>query len=289
MSLEYSGIPYFPLTANFFEEGVPELLEAKFGIRASYILIRLLSKIYKEGYYIVWGKEQCIIFLRKFGGEVNEEIMNGIIELLVEKEFFDKESYEKSGVLTSIGIQKVWMEATVRRKRDPAKMLYLLIPVTESKSKKGKRKGELSEENADILPTQPELNSENACNFRQTKLNKTKQEKTKQEETKASSSEEEEGMEGGGKSETPFVIPEYAYNTTTHNLNGLMDCLERHKITDPKERQTILRLSDYGRKGTTVWRLFPNTNWSKIEAPGRYIIAALSGRRGKETSKHLLI
>ena len=41
-----------PLTSNFFEEDVPELLEAKFGIKASYLLIRLLSKIYKEGYYI---------------------------------------------------------------------------------------------------------------------------------------------------------------------------------------------------------------------------------------------
>ena len=45
MSLEYTGIPYFPLTSNFFEEDVPELLEAKFGIKASYLLIRLLSKI----------------------------------------------------------------------------------------------------------------------------------------------------------------------------------------------------------------------------------------------------
>ena len=52
MSLEYTGIPYFPLTSNFFEEDVPELLEAKFGIKASYLLNRLLSKIYKEGYYI---------------------------------------------------------------------------------------------------------------------------------------------------------------------------------------------------------------------------------------------
>lgn len=37
MSLEYTGIPYFPLTSNFFEEDVPELLEAKFGIKASYL------------------------------------------------------------------------------------------------------------------------------------------------------------------------------------------------------------------------------------------------------------
>ncbi|EDO14267.1 hypothetical protein BACOVA_00020 [Bacteroides ovatus ATCC 8483] len=39
-----------------------ELLEAKFGVLASYIVMRLLCKIYKEGYYISWGKEQNLIF-----------------------------------------------------------------------------------------------------------------------------------------------------------------------------------------------------------------------------------
>lgn len=271
MSLEYMGIPYFPVTSNFFEEDVPELLEAKFGIRASYLLIRLLSKIYKDGYYITWGKEQCVIFLRKVGGEVTEENMNRIIDLLLDKGFFDKESYEKFGVLTSESIQKVWMEATFRRKRDSSKMPYLLIPITESKTRKCKQKVKPSEENADNLPFQEELNPENDCNFEQSKLNKTKQEKTKE-----SSSEKEEDERGREMSDVPFVIPGYAYNTATHNINGLIESLSRYKVTDSGELKSIFRLSDYGRKGTQVWKLFANTSWSKIEAPGRYIIAALT-------------
>ena len=50
---------------------------------------------------------------------------------------------------------------------------------------------------------------------------------------------------------------------------------------DLKEMQSILRLSDYGKKGTSVWKLLSNTNWNKIEAPGRYIIAALTAGRRK--------
>ena len=50
MSMINKGIPYFPISANFFEEEVMELVEAKFGILASYIVLRLLCKIYKEGY-----------------------------------------------------------------------------------------------------------------------------------------------------------------------------------------------------------------------------------------------
>ena len=68
MNMINKGIPYFPTPANFFDEEVMELLEAKFGVLASYIVMRLLCKIYKEGYYISWGKEQNLIFVRKVGG-----------------------------------------------------------------------------------------------------------------------------------------------------------------------------------------------------------------------------
>ena len=122
MSMINKGIPYFPTPANFFDEEIMELLEAKFGILSSYIVMRLLCKIYKEGYYISWGKEQSLIFVRKVGGGIKEEVMEKIIELLLEKEFFNKDIYEKYGVLTSEQIQKVWLEATVRRKIDFSKL-----------------------------------------------------------------------------------------------------------------------------------------------------------------------
>ena len=48
MNMINKGIPYFPTPANFFDEEVMELLEAKFGVLASYIVMRLLCKIYKE-------------------------------------------------------------------------------------------------------------------------------------------------------------------------------------------------------------------------------------------------
>lgn len=259
--MNYSGIPYFPVNANFFEEDVLELLEAQFGIRASYIVMRLLCKIYKEGYHIPWGKEQSLIFIRKIGGEINEETMDRIVELLLEKGFFHKKSYEEYSILTSEQIQKVWLEATVRRKRDFSKLPYLLT-MADNPQGNGKQKEDTSKENADHLPTQGELNLENEDNSEQTKLNKTK-----------ALTEEE------GTSHPSFEIPEYAYNKDTHNIAGLIESLEHYKVTDPKEQQTILKLTDYGRKGTQVWKLFPNTNWAKIGAPGKYIIAVLANER----------
>lgn len=91
MNMINKGIPYFPTPANFFDEEVMELLEAKFGVLASYIVMRLLCKIYKEGYYISWGKEQNLIFVRKVGGGIKEDMMEKIVDLLLEKGFFHKE------------------------------------------------------------------------------------------------------------------------------------------------------------------------------------------------------
>lgn len=170
MSMINKGIPYFPISANFFEEEVMELVEAKFGILASYIVLRLLCKIYKEGYYISWGKEQNLIFARKIGEGIKEDMIEKIVELLLEKEFFHKETYDQYGVLTSEQIQKVWMEATVRRKIDYSQLPYLLAP----KEKNGRQKGGLNKENVDILQTQVKVSPENDDIFRQTKLNQTK-------------------------------------------------------------------------------------------------------------------
>lgn len=258
MSMSGNGIPYFPVYSIFFEREEIELLEAKFGIRASYVVMRLLCKIYKEGYYVSWGKEQSIIFLRKIGGEVNQETMEQIVSLLLEKGFFDKKSYEKYSILTSEEIQKVWMEATVRRKRDFSALPYLL----NVKPEEGKQKESSTKQNADHSSTQSKLSPENADISGQSKLNNTKL-----------LSEEEDN------NETSFEIPAYAHNHATHNVDGLLDSLDRHKVIDTKERQTILQLSDYGRKGTQIWKLFSSTNWSKIGAPGKYIIAVLTAKR----------
>ena len=211
MNMINKGIPYFPTPANFFDEEVMELLEAKFGVLASYMVMRLLCKIYKEGYYISWGKEQNLIFVRKVGGGIKEDMMEKIVDLLLEKGFFHKETYEKHGILTSEQIQGVWFEATTRRKIDFSQLPYLL----ETKQRKRIHKDELNKENANIFPTQEEVSSENADISRQTKLK----------ETKLNTEEEE-------ISNASFEIPEYAYNQATHNMNGLIESLEHHKVTN---------------------------------------------------------
>lgn len=79
MATEYSGINYFPIQTTFFEGNTQELLEAKYGIKGSYLVMQLLCKIYKDGYYLQWGEEQNMIFAHKLGREFAPEEVSDMV------------------------------------------------------------------------------------------------------------------------------------------------------------------------------------------------------------------
>ncbi|MCS2441840.1 hypothetical protein NXX09_15090 [Bacteroides uniformis] len=60
--------------------------------------------------------------------------------------------------------------------------------------------------------------------------------------------------------------------------------LEKLYITDREEIRKILKLSDYGRLGNYVWKIFNGTNWSKVNSKGGYIISVI-GKREAEYGK----
>ena len=270
MATEYYGINYFPLLTGFFHCDPIELITAIHGVKGPHAVIMLLCKIYTDGYYIHWGEDQCMIFARKLGPEYDKKTVEEIVNLLIEKRFFDKESYEKHGVLTSVEIQKVWLEATSRRKKDLTKLPYMLTEGANSKNVC--KTGSSTTENVDKLPTQMELNLENADNFRQSKVKQSKAEKSKELPPSDPPNGEKEEEEDTSLLPPP---PEYALNEKTHNYSGLLESLRLHNVKDKTEIKAILRLSDYGRKGTEIWRILAKTNWSRIEAPGKYILKIL--------------
>ncbi|WP_431441851.1 DUF4373 domain-containing protein [Bacteroides hominis] len=304
MATIYDGINYFPVGVNFMEENAMEVIEAKYGIKGPAIVLKLLCKIYKEGYFIRWDEEQCLIFANKAGREVQVAEVQGIIEILFIKGIMDRNSYLENGILTSENIQKVWMEATKRRKRELSELPYLMVKTEKENDKPEKESGK-----PDNASTQQEIerpkplkegkvavgtgdvtvslgnvvhdvavNAKNACNSGQSKVKKSRAKENKE----LPPSAPPEGKEEERKEDSASLpIPGYAFNTMTHNYPGLTDTLKRLGINEVSEVNAILRLSDYGRKGTTVWRLIANTCWSDIGAKGRYLIAALNKAKRK--------
>ena len=292
MAIAYDGINYFPMGVNFMEENAMEVIEAKYGIKGSAIVLKLLCKIYKEGYFIRWDEEQCLIFANKAGREVQAAEVQGIIEILFIKGILDRNSYLENGILTSESIQKVWLEATKRRKRELSELPYLMVRPEKESGKpdnastqqeierpKPLKEGKVAVSTGDVAVSPGNVvhdvavNAKNACNSGQSKVKKSRAKENKE----LPPSAPPEGKEEERKEDSASLpIPGYAFNTMTHNYPGLMDTLKRLSITDTGEVNSILRLSDYGRKGTTVWRLIANTCWSDIGAKGRYLIAALN-------------
>ena len=292
MATTYDGINYFPIGVNFMEENAMEVIEAKYGIKGPAIVLKLLCKIYKEGYFIRWDEEQCLIFANKAGREVQAAEVQGIIEILFIKGIMNRNSYLENGILTSESIQKVWLEATKRRKRELSELPYLMVRPEKESGKpdnastqqeierpKPLKEGKVAIGTGDVAVSPGNVvhdvavNAKNACNSGQSKVKKSRAKENKE----LPPSAPPEGKEEERKEDSASLpIPGYAFNTMTHNYPGLMDTLKRLSITDTGEVNSILRLSDYGRKGTTVWKLIANTCWSDIGAKGRYLIAALN-------------
>ena len=199
MAIAYDGINYFPVGVNFMEENAMEVIEAKYGIKGSAIVLKLLCKIYKEGYFIRWDEEQCLIFANKAGREVQAAEVQGIIEILFIKGIMDKNSYLENGILTSENIQKVWMEATKRRKKELSKLPYLMVKTEKENGKpdntsaqqeieqpKPLKEGKAAVGTGDVAVSPGNVvhdvavDAKNACNSGQSKVKKSRAKENKE-------------------------------------------------------------------------------------------------------------
>lgn len=299
MAMTYSGIQYYPISVILFDEVHMELIDAKYGMKGTAAVMKLLCKIYKEnGYYLTWNEEQCALFANKAGKEINAEEMQGVVDILVGKGFFDKETYENHQILTSIEVQKVWLEATKRRKRELKALPYLLVETEEyerkgdkgDKGDKGGRsdrgdkgdKGDRGDNVGGCMQKQGDCgqhadnSSENADSSRQSIVEHSRAEDSREKESRELPPLTPPGEEGGVWGRFSFVeFPGYAYNKKTHNLECLLLSLENLHIKEPDEVKAILKLSDYGRLGNEVWRIIHTTKWSMVNSNGKYLIGAM--------------
>ena len=131
-----TGLGYFPLDVDFFDDDKIQLVEAKFGIKGSVVAMRLLCKVYKNGYFYKFGEDECLLLGKQIGDGMTAETVSEIVAELVRREFFDGGVYEKYGILTSRGIQRRYVEI-VNRNRSSLEVngeIWLLDGYTRSKT-----------------------------------------------------------------------------------------------------------------------------------------------------------
>ncbi|KEH89126.1 damage-indicible protein DnaD [Clostridium novyi A str. BKT29909] len=106
-----TGLDYFPL--DVYLDDKFKFVEIKFKLEGFAIVIKLLQKIYANGYYIEWGEDEELLFTDDIRAELNT--VREVVKECLKRDIFSKTMYDKYKVLTSRGIQKRYMEATKKR------------------------------------------------------------------------------------------------------------------------------------------------------------------------------
>jgi DNA replication protein DnaD len=119
------GLEYFPLDCDIDQDDKIALIEAQHGIVGFGIVIKLLMKIYKNGYFYEWTEKEQLLFSKRVNVDINE--VNVIINDLIKWDFFNKEIFEREKILTSKGIQKRYLAAVGRRQKVKILEKHLLL------------------------------------------------------------------------------------------------------------------------------------------------------------------
>lgn len=108
------NISSFPLDVNFFDNKIMVRISGEYGIKGEIIALKLLCTVYKQGYYLKWTIDERALLIRCLPG-INPETLDQVLNSLLEWNFFNKELFLKTRILTSLDIQKNYFKAIKRR------------------------------------------------------------------------------------------------------------------------------------------------------------------------------
>ena len=123
------GLTYFSLDVDMEQDDKIAYIESKHGPIAFAVIVRLLMKIYKNGYFTSWTEREQYLFTRSIGVDI--ESTETIVIECINEGFFNKALYNRYKVLTSAGIQRRYLTACARRKDVPIIRQYFLLSEDE--------------------------------------------------------------------------------------------------------------------------------------------------------------
>lgn len=124
------GLTYFPFDVDFFNDEKIEAISGEFGIKGEIVAIKLLTAVYRNGYFIEWSEMLQMKLLKQLPS-ISKTLLDEIVSRLIRWEFFDKNLFNSAQILTSKGIQKRYFEA-MKRNRVREDLPYLLVSATKT-------------------------------------------------------------------------------------------------------------------------------------------------------------
>ena len=111
------GLSYFPMDVDLFEDEKIQFVSARFGLKGEAIAVRLLCRIYRQGYFIEFDNDVALLFARSVGDISSHGLVNDVVNELLKRGFFDRSIFERFSILTSLGIQKRYIKICTDSKR----------------------------------------------------------------------------------------------------------------------------------------------------------------------------
>ena len=105
------------------------LLEAEHGYGGYGLWVKLLQKVFGQGYYADWCGDRCKLFAAD--NRVEVELVEAVVQSALELGLFNRELYEKHSILTSRKLQLEFFDAAKRRKETVVQLDYLLAVVDD--------------------------------------------------------------------------------------------------------------------------------------------------------------
>lgn len=133
------GITYFSFDVDFFEDEKIQYVSARFGAKGEVCAIRLLTRIYRNGYFIKWDEDASYLFSKVAGKDISPGLANAVVNELVKRGFFNESLFNSLGILTSHGIQTRYLAACQRRKTVEIDERILLVNPADFKNLKVSR------------------------------------------------------------------------------------------------------------------------------------------------------
>ncbi|MDR0385608.1 MAG: DUF4373 domain-containing protein [Prevotellaceae bacterium] len=126
-----TGIDYFPFDIDFFQDEKIQFVSARFGMKGEAVTVRLMCKIYRNGYYTEFNDDTALLFAKGVGDGCQDSCVKDVVYELLKRGFFDRSIFERFGILTSRGIQNRYFEAVKRYRQVEAIREYLLVDVSK--------------------------------------------------------------------------------------------------------------------------------------------------------------
>lgn len=131
MALQTTGLEFFYLSVDFFENDKILLVEQELGYIAC---IAFIGTYLPQGCLCCWREDRCLLFTRRLPEGCTADYVQQVVDALLERGFFSKAQYEKIGILTSGSIQDHYFEAVQQRKCVEVSTDYLLIEISKYKN-----------------------------------------------------------------------------------------------------------------------------------------------------------